>query len=314
LSSGEGLIHVVRDPVRSLVRGEDGKRTEKEVDPGVSDKRALIIETEFARALEQSKREGNVLSAVMRDAWDGRRLSTLTKNSAETATDAHISIVGHITNNELNAKLDQTSIGNGFINRFLLVCARRSKSLPDGGGMVPDATVGDWAHSLSSAVQKARSFGRVSMDDEAKRQWHEVYPVLSAGEPGLLGQVIGRAEAHATRLALLYALAEGSSQISHLHLEAALAVWTYCEASARYLFPNSTGDHLADNLLDNLRDAGDAGLTKTEIRRAFSHGSNRQQHIPRALFILRQRGLARCVETPAGRTGGRRTERWFATE
>jgi len=284
------------------------------VDPGVSDKRALIIETEFARVLEQSKREGNVLSAVMRDAWDGRRLSTLTKNSAETATDAHISTVGHITNNDLNAKLDETSIGNGFINRFLLVCARRSKSLSDGGGMVPDATVGDWSHSLSSAAQKARSFGRVLMDVEAKRQWHEVYPVLSAGEPGLLGQVIGRAEAHATRLALLYALADGSSQISHLHLEAALAVWSYCEASARYLFPNSTGDHLADNLLDSLRDAGDAGLTRTEIRRAFSHGSHRQQYIPRALLILRQRGLARCVETPAGPTGGRKTERWFARE
>ena len=54
----------MRDPVRSLVRGEDGKRTEKEVDPGVSDKRALIIETEFARALEQSIKGGEPLESI----------------------------------------------------------------------------------------------------------------------------------------------------------------------------------------------------------------------------------------------------------
>src|SRR5215471_3864514 len=45
LSSGEGLIHVVRDPITKW----DKKEKEPiEIDPGVSDKRLLVVEPEFA--------------------------------------------------------------------------------------------------------------------------------------------------------------------------------------------------------------------------------------------------------------------------
>jgi hypothetical protein len=46
------------------------------------------------------------------------------------------------------------------------------------------------------------------------------------------------------RLAMLYALLDGSSTVEEEHLRAALAVWDYCEASARHLFGkgcNNTG-------------------------------------------------------------------------
>jgi len=87
LSSGEGLIWAVRDPV-----GKD--------DPGVHDKRLLVVETEFASTLKVLKREGNILSPVMRNAWDTGYLNILTKNNPAIATDAHISIIGHITTQE----------------------------------------------------------------------------------------------------------------------------------------------------------------------------------------------------------------------
>ena len=49
LSSGEGLIHAVRDPVHAVnKKGEDVL-----ADPGVADKRLLCVETEFSSVLKQ---------------------------------------------------------------------------------------------------------------------------------------------------------------------------------------------------------------------------------------------------------------------
>ena len=71
------------------------------VDPGVLDKRVLVIQSEFYGALAAMKRQGNTLSAVMRDAWDKGDLRTIVKNSPAKATDAHLSIIANITRDEL---------------------------------------------------------------------------------------------------------------------------------------------------------------------------------------------------------------------
>ena len=89
LSSGEGVIHHVRDPVEA--RNKKGDLVL--VDEGVSDKRLLVVETEFSQPLKMFRRDGNTLSNVLRDAWDGKAvLRTLTKKSPTRATEAHISI------------------------------------------------------------------------------------------------------------------------------------------------------------------------------------------------------------------------------
>src|SRR5258707_84819 len=66
-------------------------------DPGVSDKRRLVTETELSQALKTIARTGNILSDVIRNAWDGRPLRTLTKHSPTRADTSHISIIGHTT-------------------------------------------------------------------------------------------------------------------------------------------------------------------------------------------------------------------------
>ena len=78
-------------------------------------------------------RDGNTLSAIIRDAWDRGDLRSMTKNSPAVATGALISIVAHITLQELRQELTGTDAANGFANRFLFACVRRSKCLPDGG-------------------------------------------------------------------------------------------------------------------------------------------------------------------------------------
>ena len=137
LSSGEGLIWAVRDPIsKEEPVKEKGRRTGAYetvvVDQGKEDKRLVVLETEFASTLKVMGREGNSLSAVIRQAWETGELSILTKNTPARATGAHISIIGHCTAEELRRNLNRTEIAAGFMNRFLLVCSRRARLLPDG--------------------------------------------------------------------------------------------------------------------------------------------------------------------------------------
>lgn len=136
LSSGEGLIHAVRDPVVS--RDKTGEKVV--LDDGVEDKRLLVMEPELAGVLKVMSREGNTLSPVIRQAWDEGTLQTLTKNSPTRATDAHVSIVGHVTKAELLRHLTETEAANGFANRFLWLLVKRSKELPFGGALHEEDT------------------------------------------------------------------------------------------------------------------------------------------------------------------------------
>jgi hypothetical protein len=132
LSTGEGLIHNVRDPVSKMVTDKKGLPHIEVIDEGVADKRLCIVESEFGRVLTSMMRQGNTLSAVMRQAWESGRLATLTRNSPATATGAHVSIIGHITSEELLRELNSTDIANGMANRFMFLLVRRSKMLPHG--------------------------------------------------------------------------------------------------------------------------------------------------------------------------------------
>ena len=305
LSSGEGFIFEVRDPV---TRWDAKDQVEELIDPGIKDKRLTIIEPEFAAALAVMDRPGNTLSPLIRKAWDGDKLSTLTKNSPLQATGAHISIIGHITEDELRARLTRTDTANGFANRFLFALVKRSKELPFGGDL-DESEILALGRKLDKCVFQGNEDKEVSLTEEAREVWATIYSELSAGKPGLVGAVTARAEAQTIRLALIYALLDGSERIDVSHLKAALAVWKYCEASAAYIFGNMSGDPVEDTILRALKSAGDGGLTRTAIRDLF----NRHQpsgSIDAALAKLLEKGLVRKtnVQTP-----GRPAEVWVAT-
>lgn len=293
LSSGEGLLHAVRD-------GDD------EDDPGVSDKRLCIIESEYAGLLRVMTREGNIISRICRDAWDRGDLRTMTRSCPLRATGAHVSIVGHITADELVRYLDRTEAANGFANRFLFAQVRRSKHLPHGGSL-SDRDLLPLSRALAAAVGKAREIDRVQMDADTRVAWETVYESLAVERGGMFGAITARAEAQTIRLALIYALLDGAAQIQLQHLEAALAVWSYCEESAREIFGDRTGNALADRILDALRAATEP-LSRTAISAVLGRHAGREQ-IELALDLLRQSGMARSSSVP---TGGRSVERWEA--
>jgi Protein of unknown function (DUF3987)/Toprim domain len=311
LSSGEGLIWQVRDPIeKSEPRKSKGRVVGYDqviADEGVTDKRLMVCEGEFASVLKVARREGNTLSPVMRNAWDSGNLRTLTKNSPARASDAHISIVGHITKDELLRHLDDTEVANGFGNRFLWTCVRRSKLLPEGGK--PDlAGIDKIVERIRNAIALARLAGELRRDEEAREIWLDVYENLSEGKPGLMGAMIARAEAQVMRIAGIYALLDRRSFIGRDHLLAALAVWHYCEASARFIFGERLGDPVADTIWAALRQAPE-GLTRTDVTSLLGR-HQRSSEIDRALAVLLTR---RLVTRRSERTPGRSAERWFAT-
>ena len=308
LSSGEGLIWQVRDPIikRDPVKQNGRVVDYQEViaDEGVSDKRLLVFEGEFASVLRVCARDGNTLSAVIRNAWDTGDLRILTKNSPAQATGAHISIIGHITRDELLRYLDDTEAANGFGNRFLWFCVRRSKVLPEGGRLT-DSDLAPIIREVSAALSFARNTGEIRRDPEAREVWCAVYEQLSEGRPGLLGAMIARAEAQVMRLACIYALLDRSLVIRKEHLLAALALWEYAEASAEYIFGARMGDPVADKIADALANAPN-GLTRTQISGLFGR-HQRSGNIDRALERLKKHRMAECDQDM---TDGRPSERW----
>jgi hypothetical protein len=283
------------------------RREEQVIDPGEKDKRLLVTEPEFASVLQRAERETNTLSAIIRQAWDTGNLRVLTKKQSARATDAHISLIGHITRDELRRLLSSTEAANGFANRFLWVCSKRSNCLPDGGGL-DQVDFSDVIQRLKDAASFARTVSRMERDSAARSIWHRVYPELSEGQPGLFGAVTSRAEAQVLRLQCHFALLDRSAVVRAEHLMAALAVWEYCAASARFIFGNALGDATADEILRALR-GRPAGMTRTEIRECFS-GNKQSAEISRALGVLQEYGRARMMREE--KEQGRPVERWFA--
>lgn len=302
LSSGEGLIYAVRDAV--VGTGKDGEPVT--IDEGAKDKRLLAIEGEFAGVLKVMRREGNTLSAILRQAWDGVRLQVLTRNSPLKATEAHVSIIGHVTKAEVLRHLTETETANGFANRILWLMVKRSNILPFGGDWRAVDTA-PLVKRLSAALEFGKRAGEISWGESAKDLWRERYKGLSEGKPGLFGAVVGRAEAQVLRLAAVYAAMDLSRIIELPHLEAALALWDYAEQSALYVFGDSTGDEVADRIMEALR-AAPKGLTRNEIRNLFGRHKN-SERIGRALTELERLRRARRESRI---TGGRPEERWHA--
>jgi hypothetical protein len=304
ISSGEGIIWAIRDPIYSMKKG-----VLECTDPGIDDKRLLLDEREYQQALTVMTRPGNTVSRIIRDAWDGRdRIESLTKNSPARVTNPMISIVSHITIEELREALDKTAMANGYANRFLFACVRRAQLLPHGGNL-NNGAVNFLGPKIKQALETARQHEQITMTSAAMKRWQEIYAALSVEQPGLLGAITARAEAQTLRLAIVYALTDGASAINIEHLEAALAVWRYCEASAKLIFGDTLGNPIADEVLRALRASLITGMTRTELGFMFRHSPHRAGAIGAALLLLQQVGLVRVEQSS---TAGRPSERWFA--
>jgi hypothetical protein len=273
-----------------------------------TDRRLLALSEEFASILYALKRGKAQLSPLLRSAWDGGNLPTLDKQQHLQATGTHISLIAHITQRELAQSLHHTEAHNGFANRCLWTWVQRNNCLPEGGNLSADA-VSAVARELRRTLDWAASTPEILFrrDDAARELWQDCYPALSQLRPGLHGAATSRAEAQVLRLSAIYAALDGSSVVGLPHLQAALAVWEYCSASASLLFGDSTGDAIADRIRDALEESLE-GLSKNQIRRLF-HGHVTCDRIDAALEQLMAIDAAGCRSE---HTAGRPSTLWSA--
>lgn len=271
LSSGEGIVYEVRDPSDEDDDDQDGKK--KRGDPGVLDKRLLVIEQEFGGALRVLQREGNTLSAILRMAYDNGDIEPITKNNRIKATGAHICAIGHITQEELEHYLNKTEIWNGLANRFLWVCVQRQSLVPI-PKPIPQQELDQIAKWLAEAIRFGRQHDTVDFSPSAEAVWMSEYAELTEDYPGVLGAITSRAEAHARRLMLIYTLLDCSPVTEESHVRAALAFCDYCRDSARFTFGDAETDPAGKKLLGALERGP---MSRTAISRLFSKHYNRRQ-------------------------------------
>lgn len=294
LSSGEGLIWRVRD------RGPD------DGDDASCDKRLIVFEGEFGKVLKVMARDGNTLSAILREAWDTGTLTTMTKKDTASAKDAHISVIGQITRDELRRHLSMTDCVNGFGNRFAWFAVKRSRYIPLGS---------EWPELMkfSARIRRqhalASNLGEIRRTAEADELWVSAYPSLTSARPGLVGALTSRAEAQVMRFAAIFAAVDAADQITRRHLESALALWDYSLRSCAFIFGEGVGDPVADRILRELRKAGEEGVTRTDIMSVIFHRNIHAATIAEALERLREADLAFAAQSWDG--SGRPTERWF---
>jgi hypothetical protein len=101
------------------------------------------------------------------------------------------------------------------------------------------------------------------------------------------------------RLACLYAALDRTCLVSPAHLQAARALWRYCEASVRYIFGARTGDSVADRILLALDEQGELRLSA--ISDLFDRHIE-QARLGQALQLLKR---ARLITEERVQTKGR---------
>ena len=311
LSSGEGIAWAIRDGTEPGANGKGG-------DDGVRDKRLVVIEPEFANVLAQVKRDGNTLSATVRNLWDGRDLEPLTKTAQTKATRPHVGIVGHVTGFELREKSTENDAANGLLNRFIVLYVYRPKLVPL---PVPthETVLQALAERLAGAVEfasrgdvHANNTHEVAMTPEACDLWRELYPQITRDRDGKAGSLLARSEVYARMLAMIFALMDCRNEIEPCDLRAALAWVDYWQASVTYIFQSEGEEEELDPFAVEVLKLVTArpGIRLSEVQEHWHRKRTAQVKTALELLMSLAPPLIRCERDDT--TGGRVAQRYYA--
>jgi hypothetical protein len=118
---------------------------------------------------------------------------------------------------------------------------------------------------------------------------------------GVAVSLVNRSEAHAVRLALIYALCSGHTHIEVDDLKAALAIVDYARKSAFRIFGGTVANKRKSKILDALEHAVGGEMTVTEISTTvFSHNLKSDD----LHNILSEMESAKLVSLEKAATGG----------
>lgn len=289
LSSREGLAYLIHDGFR------EGKT---EVEP-IHDKRLLVVESEFANILHQSKREGNTLSPALRDCWDGVSIRPATKGNRMWATNPHVGMLAAVTPAELRDLMAQRELTNGFANRFGIFWAERERIIP-----FPRATPQEAVDGLAQRVLDVLRFCqaerwaerdhlRMEMSPEARARYEVLYCGElnddSAGER--INALLERRAPMLLRIAMILALTDMTATIGVHHVDAALAWVRYFTDSVKFIFASAVEEEqtaktndAAEAIVKFLSERGRA--TRWELSRDCFKGHASKDELDTAIDLL----------------------------
>lgn len=281
LSTGEGIIKKVNDQV--------------------IDKRLLIIEPEFVRVLSVMNRKDNILSPIIRQSWDKGNLSVLTRISPLEAKNANISILAHITIEELSRNLSTSEKCNGFANRFLWFFAKRSKKLPFGSQTNIEKILNQLIHQLKDVVKFSKNIKQIQWAEETKPLWEKAYGDLSRDRFGLEDVILSRAEAQILRLNVIFAILDKSTVVKKNHLKASLAIWDYVEQSIKFIFNKDNYVNKTERILTALKSNG-GEMTRTDISHIVFNNHVKAREIDEIINEMEENNIiTRKKESTSGR-------------
>ena len=299
VGSGEGLLAKITDPVVTL----NSKGEETVAIDGSPDKRVLYLEEELGQLFSKMMSQDS-LEKMVTKGWDSGRLETTTKKEAMHCENPHVSIIGHITPDELTSRLEARLIDNGFSNRWLYLVIKPTQVKFD--SPTPDEING-LTEVRDEMIDGLKRFS-VSGGDEfvftpdAKDAYLETARYLyDHPHSGAMVKQDARARPLLFKLAMIYAAIDGSNKIEVDHFLAARSLWAYCSRSARAFFGTKSGNENVDRFMELWRWNGFADMTLSDVSDLFSRNMNASKR-NQMLDVLARDGVLR-VEKGVAESG-----------
>ncbi|WP_371784678.1 DUF3987 domain-containing protein [Streptosporangium subroseum] len=233
----------------------------------------LFISEEMDEFIANAKRDTKI-GGYLRKAWDGSTIGHRTSQVDLQIHKPHVAIVGHVQPKNWGAISGSRDATGGTYNRFFPVWVIQSKKLPVFASANPGKVIERLGNRFRIMVNFAQEVtdlivpAKVAKVFESKHR--EICDAMTTGNEEL-GQYTERAMAYMIRLAGLYALADKRTEISVADFDAALALITYMVETVTYTLPEATasGNEIPTRLLAFIREAGEAGVSSTEVGRKF---------------------------------------------
>jgi hypothetical protein len=254
----------------------------------------LIQLGELLSLLAKAKQDslGNIIPALT-ELYDSPDLLNppVHQKDVKPATEPFLSIMAGTTQDWLQKALTERDIYGGFASRWIYFYGLPKGPMPNPPKVDQDKRnklvqelnqIRDWADSVSN--------GEITISDEATALFEDYYREYyrRCQQPGLIPTLIVRIQDFIWKIALLYAIDTMSEAISKDHLEAAIAVGKYLEASVAEVFASfgtSNGKAQETKLLDFLRAEG-GPVPEREVYRRFNMSAKELESVVTPLLKI----------------------------
>lgn len=217
-----------------------------------------------------------------------------------------LSMMAGTTQDWLQKALTERDIYGGFANRWLYFYGLPKKPMPN-----PPKINKELLNKLVNRLNRIRAWtsnvldGEITISDDASKLFEEFYSnefYPRCQQPGLIPTLTVRIQDFIWKIGLLYAADNESTAISAEHIEAAIAVGKYLEASVIEVFASfgaSSGKVQETKLLDFLKSVG-GPVPEREVYRKFNISAGELERLVTQLLKI---GLVKIsyVKAPKGR-------------